>query len=363
MKIVSIVGTRPNFIKIASLVDEFKIKGITHTLVHTGQHYDKGMSKVFFDDLNIPKPDINLGIGSITETKELEEKIIGVLNKENPDFVLVVGDVNSTLAGAKAAHELGIKLVHVESGLRSFDKSMPEEINRIETDKISDLLFTTEKSADKNLLKEGIGSGKVHFVGNVMIDTLLKHKEKAKKSDILSKLSLEKEKYAVLTLHRPGNVDSKKTFENIISILEVITKNIMVVFPIHPRSLKNIENHRLKERISAIKNLKLTPPIGYLDFLHLMDNSKLVLTDSGGMQEETTVLGVPCITLRENTERPITLEQGTNLVVSTDKSKVIQAFNKAMSKDKIIGQIPKFWDGKSAQRITEILIKNCNNNG
>jgi|TARA_B100001964_G_C14187550_1_gene579402 UDP-N-acetylglucosamine 2-epimerase (non-hydrolysing) len=366
MKIVSIVGTRPNFMKIAPLVRELKKHKIEHILVHTGQHYDDEMSKLFFDDLELPKPDEHLVAGTNEEFKDpksfLKVTITEALKRHNPDLVIVVGDVNSTVAGAKAAHDLGIKVAHVEAGLRSFDKDMPEEINRTETDKISDFLFTTEKSGNDNLLKEGISKDKVFFVGNVMIDTLLNHKEKAENSKILKKLGLEKNNYSVLTLHRPSNVDTKVGFENIISILDGVQSKIKIVFPVHPRTRKNIQSFDLNNKMKSMKNLILTGPLGYLDFLHLMSNSKLMLTDSGGIQEETTVLGIPCITLRKNTERPVTVEQGTNLLVSTDKDKVIEKSIEIIdNKINIKNRIPKLWDGKAAGRIVNILLERFKN--
>lgn len=363
MKIASIVGTRPNFMKIAPLVKEFKKnQNIEHVLIHTGQHYDDKMSGLFFDDLGIPKPDINLGIGTSTNEnimEELKTKLKKELKNQKPDLVVVVGDVNSTLAGAQAAHELGIKVAHVEAGLRSFDKSMPEEFNRIETDKISDFLFTTEKNGNENLENEGISKGKIFFVGNVMIDTLLSHKNKANKSEILKKLDVERKKYCTLTLHRPSNVDNKADFENILSMLEKLQDKIKIVFPTHPRSRKNIQIFDLDKRMKNMGNLIITEPLGYLDFLCLMSNSKFVLTDSGGIQEETTVLGVPCITLRNNTERPVTVEQGTNLLVSTNKSKVVEkAMEVINNKINVKNKIPELWDGKAAERIVKILLKN-----
>ena len=362
MKIVSVVGTRPNFMKLAALINEIKKHDVEHVLVHTGQHYDEEMSKLFFDELGLPKPDTNLGVGSGSYGEQTENIKIGleeVFKKEKPDLVVVVGDVNSTVAGAEAAHELGIKVAHVEAGLRSFDNSMPEEINRIKTDKISDFLFTTEESGNINLLSEGVDKEKIFFVGNVMIDTLLKHKEKANNSNILNKLNISKNEYCALTLHRPSNVDKKEDFENVLSILEKIQEKIKIVFPIHPRAKKNIELFGLNERINGMKNLILTEPLGYLDFLCLMANSKLVLTDSGGIQEETTVLGVPCITLRKNTERPVTVEQGTNLIVSVDKDEVVEKSLEVINnRVKIEGKIPELWDGKAAERIVDVLLKN-----
>ena len=362
MKIASIVGTRPNFMKIASLVEEFKKQGIDHVLVHTGQHYDEKMSDLFFNELRIPRPNINLNVGegnSLAQIGEIKKKLKKYLKNIKPDIVVVVGDVNSTLAGAEAAHESGFKIAHVEAGLRSFDNTMPEEFNRVETDKISDFLFTTEVSGNKNLLNEGVSKDKIFFVGNVMIDTLLKHKERAKMSGILSKLNLDKGNYAVLTLHRPANVDGKKGFENIISILEKIQEKIKIVFPVHPRTAKNIKLFGLGKKMKSMRNLIITQPLGYLDFIHLMANSKLVLTDSGGIQEETTVLRIPCITLRNSTERPVTVEHGTNLLVSTDVHNVIEESLKVIDgKFKNGRKIPKLWDGKASQRIVRILIDN-----
>ena len=360
VKIVNVVGTRPNFIKIAPLVKEMgKHKEISQVLVHTGQHYDNCMSKSFFDDLEIPKPDINLGVGSasdITQTARIMLEFEKVLVKEKPDLVVVVGDVNSTFAAAITAKKCGIKVAHVEAGLRSFDMEMPEEVNRILTDHVSDLLFTTEKSGNKNLADEGVGNDKVHFVGNVMIDTLLQHKEKAKKSKILSELKLKKDNYCVLTLHRPGNVDDKKSLGRILDILHSISKSIKIVFPIHPRTLKNLKRHSFFSSLKNNKNLVLAEPLGYLDFLCLMSNSRFMITDSGGIQEETTILGIPCITLRDNTERPVTAEQGTNVIVSTNKNKVIAASIKIMNGAEINGRVPKLWDGKAAERIVGILL-------
>jgi UDP-N-acetylglucosamine 2-epimerase (non-hydrolysing) len=367
MKIVSIVGTRPNFIKLGALVDEIqKHKEIEHVLVHTGQHYDEGMSKLFFQDLGLPEPDKHLVIeeklSGDGQTKYLKKLIKAELEMEEtiPDLVIVVGDVNSTVAGAEAAHELGIKVAHVEAGLRSFDKSMPEEINRIRTDEISDFLFTTEESGNKNLLNERISEDKIFFVGNTMIDTLMKHRLKALKSKILEKLNLEKGNYCVLTLHRPSNVDDKMSFENIISILEKIQAKIKVVFPIHPRTRKNIDLLHMEKRIKDMKNLMLITPLGYFDFLCLMDSSKFVLTDSGGIQEETTVLRLPCVTMRNTTERPVTVEEGTNMLVSTDKNKILKVCDKLIIENSVKGKIPELWDGKAAGRIVDIILRKLN---
>ena len=358
MKIVSIVGTRPNFMKIAPLINEFKKRKIKHILVHTGQHYDKQMSRLFFEELNLPKPDVNLGIGSGSRMEQIEKmaaEIGKVLKKENPDLVVVVGDVNSTFAGALAAKHLGIKVAHVESGLRSFDMEMPEEINRILTDGISSFLFTTEESAMKNLINERIPKERIFFVGNVMIDTLLQHKKSALKSKILKSLNLKKNGY-----HRPSNVDTKEGLEKIMLILEKIQNKIKIIFPMHPRTRKNIESFGLNNKISSMKNLIITEPLGYLDFLCLMSNSRFVLTDSGGIQEETTVLGIPCITMRNSTERPVTVSQGTNLLVSTNSKKIIgKSLGIISSKKSIKNKIPKLWDGKSAERIVKIMKNVC----
>ena len=367
MKILSIVGTRPNFMKLAALVNEFKKhSNIDNILVHTGQHYDEEMSKLFFDELGLPKPDINLEVGSGTYGEQIgnimikleKVKLEKILGKEKPDLVIVVGDVNSTLAGALIAKQLGIKVAHVEAGLRSFDMSMPEEINRILTDRISDYLFTTEESGNRNLLNEGIDKNKIHFVGNVMIDTLLHHKKKADKSKILKNLNLKKREYGVLTLHRPSNVDTKEGFDNIISILEAIQDKIKVVFPMHPRTKKAAQLFNLENKLNKIRNLVITGPLGYLDFLCLNSNGKFVLTDSGGIQEEATALGIPCITLRTSTERPVTVEQGTNLLVSIDKDKVIEELHKIIDdKVELNNRMPELWDGNAAKRIVDIILK------
>ena len=360
LKIISVGGTRPNFIKIAPLVNEFNNhKKIKHILVHTGQHYDETMSKIFFLDLDIPKPDINLGVGSASDTTQTARIMIElekVIIRENPNLVVVVGDVNSTLAAALTARKCKIDVAHVESGLRSFDLQMPEETNRILTDHVSSFLFTTEESANRNLIKEGIDENKIFFVGNVMIDTLLKHREKAKDSDVLQKLKLKKKGYAVVTLHRPSNVDNINPLENIISIIEKIQEKIKIVFPVHPRTLKNLRKHGFENKLKNLGNLILTEPQGYLDFLCLLSNSKFIITDSGGIQEEATILQIPCITLRNNTERPVTVEQGTNLLVSTNKDKIIFASMEILKGVKIKSGIPYLWDGSAAKRIVKILI-------
>ncbi len=361
LKIINVVGTRPNFMKISPLMKEIsKHSDIEQLLVHTGQHYDLEMSNFFFDDLDLPKPNINLGIGSysdVAQTSKIMSAFEKVLNKEKPDLVIVVGDVNSTFAAAITAVKCGIKVAHVEAGLRSFDMGMPEEINRILIDHVSDFLFTTEESGNINLIKEGIDKKKIFFVGNVMIDTLLSHKQKSKKSKILSKLRLSENGYALVTLHRPGNVDKKESLEGILEIINELQQYIKIVYPVHPRTLKMLKKYNLLGSLKNYNNIIITEPLGYLDFLCLMSNSKFVMTDSGGIQEETTVLGVPCVTFRNNTERPVTVKQGTNIIVSTDKVKVINICKKLIKGMTIKGKIPTFWDGKASQRIVEVILE------
>jgi UDP-N-acetylglucosamine 2-epimerase (non-hydrolysing) len=362
IKIICVCGARPNFMKIAPLIRTFKEDGhFEPFLVHTGQHYDEKMSKLFFDELGIPKPDINLEVGSgshAQQTAEIMKRFEPVVLEHKPDYVLVVGDVNSTIACGLVAVKLGVKLIHVEAGLRSFDHDMPEEINRILTDRISDLLFVTEQSGIDNLLKEGTDSKKVHLVGNVMIDTLLANKEKAEKSDVLKRLGLSKGKYAVITLHRPSNVDDMTKFAEIVTAFETIEKEIKLVFPIHPRTRNNIKGTTLEKRVGAMSNLILLEPVGYLDFLCLTDNAALVMTDSGGIQEETTILGVPCMTLRENTERPVTITEGTNRLVQLTSKDILKNYRQIMAgRGGFKSKVPKFWDGKAAKRIAKIIAK------
>ena len=359
LKIVNVVGARPNFMKIAPIIDEMKkYPAIQPYLVHTGQHYDRVMSDLFFNNLGLPKPDNYLGIGSGGHGEQTGKVMIAFeacMKEVKPDVVLVVGDVNSTIACGLVAVKMGIKLVHVEAGLRSFDRTMPEEINRLLTDQISDYLFTTERDALANLQREGIPEEKVHFAGNVMIDSLLKHLEKAKSSDVLRSLEVEKGGYALVTLHRPANVDDKEVFGRLLDTMCTISKSIPVLFPVHPRSRNQIERFGFSELIEAHQNLKLTEPLGYLDFLHCTANAKLVLTDSGGIQEETTVLGIPCLTARENTERPITISCGTNIMVGRDTDKILEETKKILSGDAKKGRCPEFWDGNAAKRIVAKL--------
>jgi len=356
---MNVVGARPNFMKIAPIQREMdKYDDIQPVLLHTGQHYDERMSKLFFDDLQMPEPDIYLNVGSGThaaQTAKIMMKFEKVLNQERPDLVIVVGDVNSTAACSLVAVKLGIKVAHVEAGLRSFDRSMPEEINRLVTDVISDLLFVTEKSGLENLKREGIADHKVHFVGHVMIDSLIHFKEKAAHSKIMDELNVQAGKYALVTLHRPSNVDSKENFLKLLDAFEKIEKDLKIVFPIHPRSGKMIDTFGFQPKVKAMKNLILLEPLGYLDFMKLMHNARLLLTDSGGIQEETTYLGIPCITMRENTERPVTVEVGTNILVGSDTQRIIKETKNILDGNGKKGQIPKLWDGKAAERIVNII--------
>ncbi len=361
MKIINVVGARPNFMKIAPLMAAYKnASGIEPMLVHTGQHYDERMSDLFFRQLGIPEPDINLGVGSAShavQTAEIMKSFEPVVLEHKPDAVLVVGDVNSTIACGLVAVKLGVKLIHVEAGLRSGDRTMPEEINRVLTDSISDLLFCTETSGVDNLKREGVSAEKIFLVGNVMIDTLLKNKEKANASKILDESNLSAGAYAVLTLHRPANVDDPVVLGRILDALEVIQQDLPIVFPIHPRTRKNIAGSSLAGRVKTMTDLRLIDPVGYLDFLKLTSSARLVLTDSGGIQEETTILKVPCITLRENTERPVTAEIGSNQIVGTDPEKIISAYREVIDGHWRESRIPDLWDGHAAERIVEILTE------
>jgi len=359
MKILNVVGTRPNFIKIAPIMEAYKaIPSIKPMLVHTGQHYDDKMSDLFFKELEIPRPDINLEVGSAShaiQTAEIMKAFEPVVLEQKPDVVLVVGDVNSTIACGLVAVKLGVKLVHVEAGLRSFDRTMPEEINRVLTDAISDILFCTEQSGVYNLVREGVSPSKLFMVGNVMIDTLVRNRAKAEQSKILDELGLKEGAYSVLTLHRPSNVDSSEAFSGILDVLEVIQKDMPVVFPIHPRSRKNLRESGLEERIARMSNLKLLDPTGYLDFLKLMSHARLILTDSGGIQEEATILKVPCITLRENTERPVTVECGANTIAGRNPERILKAYRAVMENPAREIRTPPLWDGIASERIVNIL--------
>lgn len=361
LKVLLIAGARPNFMKVAPIYAEMKRRPheFEPMIVHTGQHYDAAMSDAFFDDLMMPKPDIHLGVGSAShavQTAKIMTEFEPVVLSEKPDWVLVVGDVNSTIACALVCAKLGVKVAHVEAGLRSRDRSMPEEINRILTDAISNLLFTTSQDADENLKHEGISSDKIRFVGNVMIDSLLEHLKLAEKSNVRKDLGIAHGDYAVLTLHRPSNVDDKQTFSGILDALVAIAEKLPIIFPVHPRTKAKIEEFGFGDAIK-LSNIRLIKPLGYLDFLRLYSGARVVLTDSGGLQEETTVLGIPCLTLRHNTERPITIELGTNTLVGTDPEKIKQAaFDKLNNSHTRDTKIPPLWDGKAAERICEILL-------
>ena len=408
-KILTIVGARPNFMKAAPILAAIRnhnqrqamqadtaSAGKSHltlqsVLVHTGQHYDEAMSDRFFADLNIPKPDVHLGVGSgshAAQTAEIMKRFEEVLLREKPDLLIVVGDVNSTLGCALVAAKISFDakgtrplIAHVEAGLRSFDRDMPEEINRILTDNIADLLFVTEESGLRNLRQEGVPDAKIHFVGNTMIDSLLAFKEQANGSNILDKLNLRSRngangsangtnRYALLTLHRPSNVDEPATFLNILKGLEELSGSCPVIFPAHPRTQKRIAEFGFNQFFSAkdeTRGKRSTPspagangcirmidPLGYLDFLCLMSHATIVITDSGGIQEETTCLGVPCVTVRENTERPITVKVGTNVLAGTSQEGIRQATRQQLE-SKVTGAVPEGWDGKSAQRILEVI--------
>ena len=409
-KVITVVGARPNFMKAAPILASIRkhnhrlahalsaghgdrsAVAIESVLVHTGQHYDEAMSDRFFADLNIPKPDIHLGVGSGShagQTAEIMKKFEEVLLRERPALMIVVGDVNSTVACALVAAKISYDsagsrplIAHVESGLRSFDRGMPEEINRIMTDHLADLLFVTEESGLKNLRLEGIAEQKVHFVGNTMIDSLLAFRQKAGLSPILDKLGLRHgngtvgprkgtARYALLTLHRPSNVDQRDGFLNIIEGLDDLTASCPVIFPVHPRTKKRIaefglddffgsegesSNDALRSTGKANHKIRLVDPLGYLDFLCLMDHAAVVVTDSGGIQEETTSLGVPCVTVRENTERPITVHVGTNILAGTSANGIREATRKQMHSKKD-GKVPEAWDGKSAERILDVICR------
>ena len=409
MKVLIVVGARPNFMKAAPIIAaineynerisakfadrrERPAETIRHFLVHTGQHYDDLLSGCFFSDLKLPKPNVHLGVGSgshAVQTAEIMKKFEEVLLGEKPDVVVVVGDVNSTLACALVAAKISFDsagsrplIVHVEAGLRSFDRSMPEEINRILTDHVSDLLFVTEESGLQNLRNERIPPDRIHFVGNTMIDSLLAFKGKAEASTILEELGLRTQtgkngagnsinRYALLTLHRPTNVDNRDAFLNILAGLEELATDCPIIFPAHPRTQRRIKEFGLESRLgmngtkiegdardsgNRRHGIVLTDPLGYLDFLCLMKHATLVVTDSGGIQEETTCLGIPCVTVRENTERPVTVEKGTNTIAGTKKESINDAIRRQTGR-RTNGGMPKKWDGQAATRIVDVFIR------
>jgi len=367
MKMLVVAGARPNFVKVAPLLQEIRCRHDTAPfLVHTGQHYDVRMAGNFFRDLGIPEPNISLDVGSGShayQTAEVMKRIEPVLVEERPAVVLVVGDVNSTMAAALAAVKLGISVAHVEAGLRSFDRSMPEEINRLVTDSISEYLFVSEPSGVENLRREGVDETKIFFVGNVMIDSLELTRPLWAQSDITQKLGLTKDKYGTITLHRPSNVDDPLTFSALVDVLSEIAERLPLVFPVHPRTVDRIKDFKLETRFKFLgereavddSGLHIVPAMGYLEFLALEAGSALVLTDSGGVQEESTILGVPCLTLRDNTERPITISHGTNQIVGTEPDRIREAAFRVLRDFQPPVEPPPLWDGRTAQRIVEIL--------
>jgi len=357
-KIISVVGARPNFMKVAPLHKAFQNYSdtIEHIICHTGQHYDEKMSKIFFEDLELPKPDYYLGVGSGSHAEQTAKVMIEfekILIDEKPDLIIVVGDVNSTIACSLTAAKLHIKVAHVEAGLRSGDMKMPEEINRILTDSISDYLFVTEKSGLNNLEHEGVDSEKVFLTGNVMIDSLVNYLPKADSSSIHADMNISKGEYVLVTLHRPSNVDILEQAIKLKDLLNTIAEERKIIFPMHPRTLQNWRNFNLIDMLNS--NIIITEPIGYIDFLSLTKNAELILTDSGGIQEESTYLGVQCITLRTSTERPITVEVGTNQLLGNDLGKAQDAALNVLNGQLKKGQIPELWDGNSAKRIADII--------
>jgi UDP-N-acetylglucosamine 2-epimerase (non-hydrolysing) len=376
MKVLSVVGARPNFMKVAPIIaaierhNDGADEPIRHVLVHTGQHYDAAMSGAFFHDLQLPKPDVWLGVGSgshAVQTAEIMKSFEGVLSAERPEFVVVVGDVNSTMACAVVTAKVAWdsarprpRVVHVEAGLRSFDRSMPEEVNRVLTDHVSDLLFVTEESGIQNLQNEGISADRIHFVGNTMIDSLLAFQEKAESSTVLERLGFRTgaggfRDYALLTLHRPSNVDDPDAFLNILAGLDELGHECPIVFPVHPRTRQRIEQFGLHPEANGTR-MTLIDPLGYLDFVAVMKHARLVVTDSGGIQEETTCLGIPCVTVRENTERPVTVEQGTNTIAGTTAPQISAAIRRQLER-RGRGVVPEKWDGHAAIRIVDALVR------
>jgi len=354
MIICNVVGARPNFMKMAPVINEQLSQGFNQVFVHTGQHYDEKMSQIFFDELKMPRPDLYFGVGSDTHARQTA-RIMTEFEKfcveRKPDLVVVAGDVNSTLAAALVASKLHIPVAHVEAGLRSFDKTMPEELNRIVTDHVSEFHFTTEHSANENLVQEGISPDKIHFVGNCMIDTLFSHLERALDRRPWVPFSVSPGEYALLTLHRPSNVDRHETLAKLASMINKVSESLPVIFPVHPRTAKQIAS----SDISFARRVILCEPLAYLSFLGLMSKSRVVITDSGGIQEETTALGVPCLTLRANTERPSTVLLGTNRLVDPNGSDVHTAMQEILSDKWRKGEMPPLWDGFASRRICEII--------
>lgn len=362
-KVISVVGARPNFMKVAPIHRAFKKHSdkVVHKIVHTGQHYDAEMSDAFFKDLDMPQPDYFLGAGSAShavQTAKIMVEFEKILLRDRPDLIIVVGDVNSTIACSLTAVKMGIKVAHVEGGLRSFDRTMPEEINRMATDAICDYCFITEKSALENLTKESFPADRIFFVGNTMIDSLHYALPKAKESGIVNQLNLEPGKFVLLTLHRPSNVDDPDQLGMLLNVFEELSENMDLILPIHPRTRKNMEIFGLSDRADKIERLRLINPLGYIDFLALMQSCKFVMTDSGGIQEETTALKKPCITLRTSTERPVTCEIGTNILACPDYENITKALSDISLRNWDNAEVPQFWDGSASDRITDVIVNN-----
>ncbi len=364
MRLACIVGARPNFMKIAPILRAMKQHSALHPiLIHTGQHYDANLSDVFFDELEIQRPDISLGIGSGSHAQQTANILVAiekVLVEEDPpiDRVIVVGDVNSTMAATIAATKLQIPVAHVEAGLRSFDRSMPEEINRILTDSICDMLFVSEPIGVENLRNEGHKDEQIHLVGNVMIDTLLSQIEKAKQKHTIEKLDFCPTSYAVVTLHRPANVDSREVLSSLIDVLIEVSDELPLAFPIHPRTKSRLEEFGLDQKLQR-PNIKCLDPLGYLDFLCLTSQAKVIVTDSGGLQEESTVLGIPCLTMRPNTERPVTVDSGTSTLIGSCSKKLKSYMRQVIDGKYKSGRCPELWDGKASERVAAVLLNSC----
>jgi UDP-N-acetylglucosamine 2-epimerase (non-hydrolysing) len=357
VKIMCVVGARPNFMKAAPVIGALSVSGAQVQLVHTGQHYDRRMSELFFEELGLPRPDVDLRVGSGShgeQTGQIMVRLDPLLRDTQPELVIVFGDVNSTVAAALCASKMSIPVAHVEAGLRSFDRTMPEELNRIVTDHLSDYLFTTEESARTNLLREGIQEEHIHFVGNVMVDTLLKHRDRAVSLRAWERFQLPRQGYGLLTLHRPSNVDRADTLYQILDAIADVACQLPILFPCHVRTRQRLEDQGMLKEFGD-GGLRLTEPLGYLEFLSLMAEARLVMTDSGGIQEETTTLGVPCLTLRENTERPVTVTDGTNVLVGTAREQIIAEARKVLARMVPQGRVPELWDGRAAQRIVGVL--------
>jgi UDP-N-acetylglucosamine 2-epimerase (non-hydrolysing) len=358
-KVILVCGARPNFMKISPIIKAMIRSGkLKPYLVHTGQHYDEKMSKSFFDLLHIPKPDVDLGVGSGSHGEQTAKVMVEfekVCQREMPDLVVVVGDVNSTMACTIAAKKLWIPVAHVEAGLRSWDMKMPEEINRVVTDSICDLFFTTDPDANGNLRRAGVPEERIHFAGNVMIDTLLDNVGHSRDNPILETVGVKPKQYCFLTMHRPSNVDQKEVLGGLLGAFEHIQKKIPIVFPAHPRAVKMIREFGFGPRFEAMSGLKVCEPLDYHQMLKLNKNSLFALTDSGGLQEETTVLGIPCITMRHNTERPVTVNEGTSEVVGNDPAKIIDAAERILAGKWKKGGSPHGWDGKAGERIVAVL--------